>query len=136
MKRIAKWRLCRVILGTILLLCSCTTATYSRRFSSEYENLSSRLKAKAQDTTNKVSPRRDGDSWRAEGEYEFDSGLTSTMEVIRSCVPREYQPVGESTGEVNYARPDDGDTFYLTFRVTSEGASRTRVRLLLRSLPS
>lgn len=128
--------LSRVAVGTILLLCSCTTQRFSRKFSSEYENISSRLEAKAQHTTDEVAPRRDGDSWRAEGEYEFDSGLTPTMEVIHSCVPREYQRVGESTGEVSYTRPDDGDSFYLTFRFTSEGASRTKVRFLLRSLPS
>jgi len=126
----------RVALGTILLLCSCTTARYSRRFSSEYDNISSRLHAKAQDTTNEVAPRRDGDSWRAEGEYEFGSGLDSTMEVVRSCVPPEYQRVAESTGALNYARPDNGDTFYLTLRFTPDGASRTKVRFLLTSLPS
>ena len=38
--------------------------------------------------------------------------------------------------ELNYARPEHGDTLYLTIRLTAAGVSKTKVRLLLKSLPS
>jgi hypothetical protein len=126
----------RMMLGALVLLCSCTTSQHSWIFSSEYENISSRLQAKAQNTTKELAPRRVGDSWQAEGEYEFDSGLNSTLEVVRSCVPPEYGHIGEAMEELNYARPEHGDTFYLTIRLIPDGVSKTKVRLLLKSLPS
>jgi len=126
----------RMMLGALVLLCSCTKLQQSRIFSDEYEAISSRLRANAKYTASEPAPRRDGDSWQAEGEYEFDSGLNSTVEVVRSCVPRQYERVKDGTDELLYARPEDGDTFYLTIRLTPDGVSKTKVRLLLKSLPS
>jgi hypothetical protein len=128
--------LSRMMLAALVRLCSCTTSRHSWIFSSEYENISSRLQAKAQNAANEHAPRRVGDSWHAEGEYEFDSGLNSTLEVVRSCVPPEYERVGEAVEELKYARPEHGDTFYLTIRLTPDGVSKTKVELLLKSLPS
>lgn len=87
-------------------------------------------------TVNEQPPHRDGRLWQAEGEYEFNSDLQSTLAAVRSCVPPHYQTVEDASDELRYARPFGGNTFYLTIHLIPDGRRRTKAKLSLKSLPS
>lgn len=116
----------------VLVVCACNKA----QSSFEQERKSVQKALSVGEAVQDPRLRQNGYVSEALWQCEFQGQTGAAMKTFATRIPAGYKLVRESDSELNFARFDGHDSFYLTLSFYSAKRDSTTVMVLLRSLPS
>jgi hypothetical protein len=115
----------------MVVVCACNKAQSS--FEQERRSVQLALSANSE-PVQEARLRQNGYASEASWQYEIQGQKRAAMKTFATRIPAGYKLVRESDSELNFARFDGHDSFYLTISFDST-KQESKVRVTLRSLP-
>jgi hypothetical protein len=116
------------------LVCGCTTEP--RSFADECKGLRAQFASASSRVLSESSPQKQEEVWQASSSYEFDQDPPRTLGAVKRAMPKEYHIVRETADMLDFARTESGDSVYVSVQFSPSAGGKTRVMLLVKSLPS
>lgn len=104
-------RVAEAILSFVIFagLCGCAKSTL---FTAECAAIESDMAAAGGRTLQELKPTQTGSTmWEAEGSYEFDTSMPSSIAAARTHIPDRYRLIRQADGDLSYVHSTENKKF-------------------------